>query len=94
MATNAVTFDDVVALASQLSPEDRLRLAARIGVESNGTLTASSDEPRPGSAAAVLRAMREPPFPSSEDVDDLERMIAVGKLPVRREGVFDNGDSE
>ena len=38
--------------------------------------------------------MREPPHLSAEDVDELEQMIAAGKLPVRQEGVFDSGDAK
>jgi hypothetical protein len=42
-----------------------------------------------GSPAAVLAAMREPPFVSPEDVCALERAIQEGSLPVVEAGVFD-----
>jgi hypothetical protein len=45
---------------------------------------------RPGSPEAILRVMREAPHVSEEDVDELERAIAEGQLPVQQEGVFDN----
>ena len=45
--------------------------------------------PPPGSPAAILQAMREPPHVSWEDVDELEQAIAEGQLPVQEEGVFD-----
>lgn len=44
---------------------------------------------RPGSPEAILRAMHEAPHVREEDVDELERVIAEGQLPVRQEGVFD-----
>ena len=34
-----------------------------------------------GSVAAILRAVNSPPFVSSEDVDELERVINETKLP-------------
>jgi len=36
-----------------------------------------------GSAAALLRAMREPPHLSSADVDEMDAAILAGRLPVR-----------
>jgi hypothetical protein len=47
-------------------------------------------EPEPGSPQAVLQAMRGEPHVSSEDVDELLRMIEEGKLPVEDKGVFDD----
>jgi hypothetical protein len=46
---------------------------------------------RPGSPAAVQQVMHEPPHVMWEDVDELERAIEAGKLPVHQEGVFDEG---
>jgi hypothetical protein len=48
-----------------------------------------AEELRPGSPAAILKVLREPPHLTSEDVDELERAIESGKLPVRHEGIFD-----
>jgi hypothetical protein len=42
-----------------------------------------------GSPLAVLQAMRALPDLETGDVDELERMIGAGKLPMRREGLFD-----
>lgn len=42
-----------------------------------------------GSPAAILAAMRRPPHVDQIDVDELERAIEDGKLPVRSEGIFD-----
>jgi len=41
------------------------------------------------SPAAVLRAVRELPRPSSSTVDDLEAAIAAARLPVRDGSAFD-----
>ncbi|MGO9259495.1 MAG: hypothetical protein ACLQU1_24745 [Bryobacteraceae bacterium] len=41
------------------------------------------------SPAAVLRAVRELPHPSSAAVDDLDAAIAGARLPVSDEGAFD-----
>jgi len=45
----------------------------------------------PGSPAAVRQVMHEPPHLRWEEVDELERAIAAGKLPVHQAGVFDEG---
>jgi len=42
-----------------------------------------------GSPAAILEAVRKPPHLTDEDVDELERAIEEGKLPVREECIFD-----
>lgn len=43
----------------------------------------------PGSPAAIRQVMHEPPHLKWEDVDELERAIEGGKLPVNQESVFD-----
>jgi hypothetical protein len=44
--------------------------------------------PRAGSPAAVLRVIEEPPHLSSADVDELDAVIAAGRLPVRARDLF------
>jgi hypothetical protein len=91
MTTSAVTFDEVVELASHLSPEERLRLVAQIETDLSAAAGgAASGEAPPGSAKAILLAMRGSPHLSAEDVDDLEQAIAGGKLPVGQKGLFDS----
>jgi hypothetical protein len=41
-----------------------------------------------GSAAAVLRAMREPPHLDSSDVDELDAAITAGRLSVQTRDLF------
>ena len=45
-------------------------------------------ECRTGSPAAVLRAMQEPPHPTAADVDELDAVIAAGRLPIRAQDLF------
>jgi hypothetical protein len=45
-------------------------------------------ERRAGSPAAVLRVMQEPPHPTAADVDELDALIAAGRLPVRTRDLF------
>ncbi len=44
-----------------------------------------------GTAAAILRVAQKPPFLNREDVDALDESIRAGRLPVRDEGLFDQG---
>ena len=53
---------------------------------------AGADGPPPGSRAALLQLMEEPRIATPEDIDELERLIENGKLPVRHGGVFDEVD--
>lgn len=41
-----------------------------------------------GSAAAVLRIMKEPPHLSPSDVDELDAAIAAGHLPIQKRDLF------
>jgi hypothetical protein len=84
MSAGNVDFHEVAELASHLTPEDQIRLAAWIGAGLGAAAVS------PGSATAVLCAIGEPPHLSGEDVGELERAIADGELSVRRQGVFDD----
>jgi plasmid stability protein len=52
------------------------------------SLVESGSESGPGSAPAVLRAMKEPPHLGAADVDELDAAIAAGRLPVRARELF------
>jgi hypothetical protein len=45
---------------------------------------------RRGSPEALLKLMQELPPVSPEAIDEMERMIEEGQMPVRYEGVFDD----
>lgn len=60
---------------------------------SEGQLVSVSIEPlrpevQPGSPVAVLKVMRDLPHLNPKDVDELEKAIEQGRLPVRVQGVF------
>jgi len=60
----------------------------QLAVERLRSLVESSLEHRADSAAAVLRAMQEPPHLSDSDVDELDAAIAGGRLPVHTRDLF------
>jgi hypothetical protein len=45
-------------------------------------------EVQPGSPVAVLKVMRDLPHLDPKDVDELEKAIEQGRLPVRMRGAF------
>jgi hypothetical protein len=47
------------------------------------------EKPRPDLPAVIRQIMHEPPHLSWEEVDELERAIGEGKLPVYQRGMFD-----
>ena len=60
----------------------------QLAIERLRSLLEVSPEHRAGSAAAVLRAMHEPPHPSVSDVDELDAAIASGRLPAQTRHLF------
>ena len=60
--------------------------AVRVSVE------ALHPERQPGSAVAILKVMRHLPDLNPHDVDELERLIKEGRLPVRMQGEFEKGE--
>jgi hypothetical protein len=45
-------------------------------------------ERRAGSPMAVLRAMQEAPHPTAADVEELDAIIAAGRLPIHPRDLF------
>lgn len=62
-----------------------------VSVEPVNVESANGDAP-PGSPAAILRALRQPPHLTREDVDELERAIESGKAPPTSKGIFDEAE--
>jgi hypothetical protein len=60
----------------------------QLALEQLSSLVSVVAESRLGSAAAILKAMQEPPHLTSEDVDELDAAIAAGRLPVRTRDLF------
>ena len=59
----------------------------QLAIERLSSLVESSPEYRPGSPAAVLRVMQEPPHLTAVDVNELDAAIA-GRLPVQTPDLF------
>jgi hypothetical protein len=86
-------LDQVIELASRLSPREQLRLVAQIGQKlSDATGSATTGQPATGSAIAVLQAMHAPPHLDNTDVDELERAMQSGRIPARYDGIFEQGN--
>ena len=49
---------------------------------------------QPGSVAAMLKVMRSLPDLNPDDVDELERLIRQGRLPVRMRGEFEKEEAD
>ena len=64
-------------------------LPYRNGQPVSVSVEALAKRPSRGSPSAVIKAMHRPPHLSPEDLDELEKAIEHGKLPVRSGGVFD-----
>jgi hypothetical protein len=60
----------------------------QLALERLSSLVAGHPEHQAGSAAAVLRVMREPPNLSSDDVAELDATILAGRLPIRKRDLF------
>lgn len=60
----------------------------QLAIERLSSLVEDRDQQCAGSPAAVLRAMREPPYLSAPDVDELDAAIAAGRLAVRTGDLF------
>jgi hypothetical protein len=66
----------------------RRKSVQQLALEQLSSLVEVVPEPRAGYPAAVLKAMQEPPHPSSADVDELDDVIAASRLPVRARDLF------
>ena len=70
-----------------------MRRVVRIGENLTSVFSGKEASEAPaGSAAVLLRAMREPPHLSDDDMDELEQAIVAGRQPMRVEGVFEAMD--
>jgi hypothetical protein len=79
--------DDLVRSLEVLAAAQRKSIQ-KLVLEQLSSLIAVNPEPCAGSPADVLRAMFEPPHPSSADVDELDAAIAAGRLAVRSKDLF------
>jgi hypothetical protein len=79
--------DDLVRSLEGIAAAQR-KSVQQLALEGLSSLVGVIPEARVGSPAAVLRAMQEPPHPSSADVDELDAAIAAGRLPIRTRDFF------
>src|SRR5258708_6728950 len=83
MANLNIEMPDDLARSLEEFAAARCKSVQQLALEQLSSLVEAIPQPRVGSPAAILRAMHEPPHPSSADVDDLDAAIAAGRLPVR-----------
>jgi hypothetical protein len=67
-----------------------VQLEDGVSLPEGTNVTVFVPEPVRGSPAAVLQAMIGLPAVDSRDVDELERAVEAGRLPVRQQGVFES----
>jgi hypothetical protein len=78
MITKTITLDAVLELANQLSPNDQLRLVARLSdalAEREAARPSSGAEPGKEEPKFTLRGLLADlgPAPSAEDIDEVRR---------------------
>jgi hypothetical protein len=79
--------DDLVRSLAGIAAAQQKSLQ-QLALERLSSLVDVARESRAGSPAAVLRVMQEPPHPSSTDVDELDAVIAAGRMPIRTRDLF------
>ena len=79
--------DDLVRSLAGMAAAQR-KSVQQLALEHLSSLVEVAPGLRAGSPAAVLRAMQEPPHLSSADVDELDAVIAAGRLPIRARDLF------
>ncbi len=79
--------DDFVRSLQRIAAAEH-KSVQQLAIEKLSSLVDASHEHRTGSAATVLRAMREPPHLTASDVDELDAAIHAGRLPVQTHDLF------
>jgi hypothetical protein len=79
--------DDLVRSLEGIAAAQRKSIQ-QLALERLISLVEDIPERRAGSPAEVLRAMQEPPHPTAADVDELDAVIAAGRLPIRARDLF------
>ena len=88
MANLTIEMPDDLARGLEAMASAQHKSVQQLAVERLRGLVENSAEPRPGSASAVLRAMRGEPHVSGSDVEELEAAIAAGSVPIRTPDLF------
>ena len=79
--------DDLVLSLHGIAAAQRKSLQ-QLALERLSSLVDIGPAQRAGSPAAVLQAMQEPPHPDLADVEELDAVIAPGRLPIRARDLF------
>ena len=79
--------DDLVRSLEGIAATQHMSIQ-QLALERLRALVPACADLRPGSAAAILRIMQEPPHLTAADVDELDAAIAAGRLPVRTNDLF------
>jgi hypothetical protein len=79
--------DDLVRSLEGIAAAQR-KSVQQLALDQLSSLVGGTPGPHAGSPAAVLRAMQQPPHPTSADVDELDAAIAAGRLAVRALDLF------
>jgi hypothetical protein len=88
MANLIIEMPDDLARSLEGIASARHKSIQQLALEQLSSFVEVISELRVGSPAAILRALDEPPQPSSAVVDDLDAAIAAGRLPVRTPDLF------
>ena len=88
MANLIIELPDDLALSLEGIAAAQHKSIQQLALERLRSLVDAGPEPRAGSAAAILRVMREPPHPNLADVEELDAAIAAGRLPIRTRDLF------
>ena len=79
--------DDLVLSLQGIAAAQRKSLQ-QLALERLSSLVDINLAQRAGSPAAILRVMQEPPHPDLADVEELDAVIAAGRLPIRARDLF------
>jgi len=88
MANLTIEIPDDLARTLEGIASAQRKSVQQLALDQLNSLVADSPEPRAGSPVAVLRVMREPPHPTSADVDELDIAIAGAALLSESETCF------
>lgn len=89
MTNLTIALPDELARSLEGIAAAQQKSVQQLAVDQLSSLVRSGDEPIPGSAAAILRAIQEPPHLTTEDVDELDAAIASGRLEIRNRDPFE-----
>lgn len=79
--------DELVRSLEEMAPAQKISVQ-QLAIEKLRSFAEGTVDDGTGSAAALLRALQEPPRPTVSDVDALDAAIAAGRLPVEASDLF------